>query len=207
MEMPMFVSFVLATALMIALPGPSVLLTVAHSITFGWRRALVTVFGATLGIAVQLLVAVLGISSLVVLVAATFDLLRWAGAAYLIYVGVKVWCNAAEMAALGAGPSDRSSTLLIQGLVITVFNPKSLLFIVAFLPQFLDVRHPVAPQFMIIIPVFLLITFTVTAVWAMGAGWLNGRIRDPGTLARIFRVAATMIVFSGLGMVLMHPSR
>ena len=129
MEMPMFVSFVLAATLMIALPGPSVLLTVAHSITFGWRRALVTVFGATLGIAVQLLVAVFGISSLVTLLAATFDLLRWGGAVYLIYVGVKVWRNAGGMAALGDAASGRSRSLLMQGLVITVFNPKSLLFV------------------------------------------------------------------------------
>ena len=204
MEMPMFISFVLATALMIALPGPSVLLTVAHSITFGWRRAMVTVFGATLGIAAQLFVAVLGIGSLVALVAATFDLLRWAGAAYLIYVGVKVWCNAGRMVGLGDAASGRSNSLLMQGLVITVCNPKSLLFIVAFLPQFIDIRRPIAMQFMIIIPVFLLITFAVTAGWALVSGWLNGRVRDPARLAIVFRAAAAMIMLSGAGMAMMR---
>ena len=206
MEMPMFISFVLATALMIALPGPSVLLTVAHSITFGWRRAMVTVFGATLGIAAQLFFAVLGIGSLVALVAATFDLLRWAGAAYLIYVGVKAWRNAGRMVALGDAASGRSNSLLMQGLVITVFNPKSLLFIVAFLPQFLDIRRPIGMQFMIIIPVFLLITFAVTAGWALASGWLNGRVRDPARLAIVFRAAAAMIMLSGAGMAMMRSS-
>lgn len=204
MEPQVFVSFVLATALMIALPGPSVLLTIAHSLSFGWRRALITVGGATLGIAVQLLVAVIGIGGLISFVAATFDLLRWAGAAYLGYVGVKVWRNAKELATLGDALDTRPNGLLMQGLVITVFNPKSLLFIAAFLPQFVDVRRPVGEQFLIIVPAFLLITFVVTSAWAIVAGLINRFIRSSGTLAILFRLAAVMIVLSGAGMVLVR---
>lgn len=201
MEPQVFVSFVLATALMIALPGPSVLLTIAHSLSFGWRRALFTVGGATLGIGVQLLVAVIGIGGLINFVAATFDLLRWAGAAYLVYVGVKVWLGAKELAALGSAGDAKPDGLLMQGLVITIFNPKSLLFIAAFLPQFIDGQRPVAVQFLIIVPVFLLIAFVVTSGWAIVAGLINKRVRRSGTLAILFRLAAAMIALSGLGMV------
>jgi len=201
MEPQVFVSFVLATALMIALPGPSVLLTIAHSLSFGWRRALITVTGATLGIGVQLLVAVIGIGGLIRFVAATFDLLRWAGAAYLVYVGVKVWMGAKELAALGNAGDAKPNGLLMQGLVITIFNPKSLLFIAAFLPQFIDGQRPVAAQFLIIVPVFLLITFVVTSSWAIVAGLINKLVRRSGTLAILFRLAAVMIALSGAGMV------
>lgn len=201
MELQVFVSFVLATALMIALPGPSVLLTIAHSVSFGWRHALVTVFGATLGIAVQLLIAVVGIGGLISFVAATFDILRWAGAGYLIYVGVSVWINAAEMVAINKEGDAKPSRLLLQGLVITVCNPKSLLFIVAFLPQFLDLERPVEVQFLIIVPTFLAITFAVTSAWAMVPGLINSRLQDRAKLAVVFRVAAALIVISGIGMV------
>jgi len=204
MEPQVFVSFVLATALMIALPGPSVLLTIAHSLSFGWRRAMLTVTGATLGIAVQLLVAVIGIGGLINFVAATFDVLRWAGAAYLIYIGVKVWRNAKELAALGSAVDARPNGLLMQGLVITIFNPKSLLFIAAFLPQFVDVHRPVGAQFLIIVPVFLLIAFVVTLAWAIVAGLINSFIKSSGTLAILFRLAAVMIVLSGVGMVVVR---
>jgi len=201
MEPQVFVSFVLATALMIALPGPSVLLTIAHSLSFGWRRALLTVGGATLGIGVQLLVAVIGIGGLIRFVAATFDLLRWAGAAYLVYIGVKVWMGAKELAALGNAGDAKPDGLLMQGLVITIFNPKSLLFIAAFLPQFIDGQRQVATQFLIIVPVFLLITFVVTSGWAIVAGMINKLVRRSGTLVILFRLAAVMIALSGVGMV------
>ena len=204
MEPQVFVSFVLATALMIALPGPSVLLTIAHSLSFGWRRALLTVGGATLGIGVQLLVAVIGISSLISFVAATFDLLCWAGAAYLVYVGIKVWMGAKELASLGSAGDARPNGLLMQGLVITIFNPKSLLFIAAFLPQFVDVHRPAAAQFLIIVPVFLLIAFVVTSAWAIVSGFINSFIKRSGTLAIPFRLAAVMIVLSGVGMVVVR---
>jgi len=204
MEPQVFVSFVLATTLMIALPGPSVLLTIAHSLSFGWRRALITVGGATLGIAVQLLVAVIGIGGLINFVAATFDLLRWAGAAYLVYIGVKVWMGADDLAPLGSAVDARPNGLLMQGLVITVFNPKSLLFIAAFLPQFVDVHRPVAAQFLIIVPVFLLITFVVTSAWAIVSGVINRFIRSSATLAILFRLAAVMIVLSGVSMVVVR---
>jgi threonine/homoserine/homoserine lactone efflux protein len=188
---------------MIALPGPSVLLTVAHSISFGWRRALITVSGATLGIAIQLLVAVIGIGSLIKFVAATFDVLRWAGAGYLIYFGVKVWINASDLATLGKGVA-RPNRLLMQGLTITVFNPKSLLFIAAFLPQFVDAGRPVETQFFIIVPVFLVITFVVTSIWAMVSGTVNKFVKNSETFAIVFRVTSALIVLSGIGMVVVR---
>jgi len=96
MELHVYLAFVLATSIMIALPGPSVLLTVAHSISFGWQRALSTVAGATVGIAVQLIVAAIGLTSLLNVVADAFEWLRWAGAAYLVYLGIKQWRSASE---------------------------------------------------------------------------------------------------------------
>ena len=91
MELNVFLAFVVATTIMIALPGPSVLLTAAHSISFGWKHGVSTVAGATMGIAVQLIVAAIVLASLLNVVADAFEWLRWAGAAYIIFLGIKQW--------------------------------------------------------------------------------------------------------------------
>ncbi len=169
MELHVFIAFVFATVIMIALPGPSVLLTVAHSISFGWKRGIITVAGATMGIAVQLTIAAIGLTSLLNAVSQAFEWLRWAGAIYLIYLGIKQWRSANDSLELETS-SMAKKNLFFQGLVVTIFNPKSLLFIAAFLPQFINTAVPVGVQFIIIMPTFLVITFTVTSVWALVAG-------------------------------------
>ena len=153
MELHVYLAFIVATTVMIALPGPSVLLTVAHSISFGWKHALATVAGATMGIAVQLMIAVIGLTSMLHVVAEAFEWLRWAGAAYLVYLGIKQWRSASE-------PQDfdtllvSKTNLFVQGLIVTIPNPKSLIFIAAFLPQFIDAARPLGLQFTLIVPHF-----------------------------------------------------
>ncbi len=91
MDLNLYIAFFVATPIMILLPGPTVMLTVAHSISFGWRRALATVMGATIGVGIQLAVTLVGMTSLMVLMAAWFEWLRWAGVAYLVTLGVRQW--------------------------------------------------------------------------------------------------------------------
>ena len=97
MELHVILTFVVATTIMIALPGPSVFLVVAHSISFGWQRALSTVTGATMGIALQLMIAVIGLTSLLNTAAEAFEIIRWAGVAYLVFVGIKQWRSAGNL--------------------------------------------------------------------------------------------------------------
>ena len=201
MEYHVYLAFVVATAIMILLPGPSVLLTVAHSISFGWRRALVTVFGATVGVAVQLLVAAIGLASLLHAIAEAFVWIRWAGAAYLAYLGIKQWRSASVPLELDA-PSASSTNLFVQGLVITIPNPRSLIFIAAFLPQFIDATRPLGLQFALVIPTFLVITFTVTSIWALAAGKARAFLLSQRVFQAVLRGAGGLMVLSGLGLVL-----
>jgi threonine/homoserine/homoserine lactone efflux protein len=201
MELHHYLAFVVATAIMIALPGPSVLLTVAHSISFGWQHALSTVAGATLGIAVQLLVAAIGLTSLLNLVAEAFEWLRWAGAAYLVYLGIKQWRSASEPPAVDTSSVSRRN-LFVQGLVVTIPNPKSLIFIAAFLPQFIDSARPLGMQFSYIVPTFLVITFTVTSVWALAAGKISGFLQGQRAFRSVLRTAGGLMIIAGAGLVL-----
>ncbi len=201
MDLHVYAAFVVATAIMIFLPGPSVILTVAHGISFGWQRALVTVAGATAGVGVQLMIATIGLVSLLHVVAEAFEWLRWAGALYLVYLGIKQWRSAAVPRDDTAPPASRKS-LFVQGLVITIPNPKSLIFIAAFLPQFLDAARPLETQFAIIVPTFLVITFVVTGVWAVAAGKARQFLRSPKAQRVVARVSGSLMIAAGAGLAL-----
>ena len=201
MELHLYLAFVIATAIMIALPGPSVILTVSHSISFGWKHALSTVAGETMGIAVQLTVATLGLISVLNVVAETFEWIRWAGAAYLVYLGIKQWKSADKPLELAALSVSRTN-LFVQGLIITIPNPKSLIFIAAFLPQFIDATRPLGVQFSLIIPTFLVITFSITSVWALAAGNISGFLRNQRVFKSVFRAAGGLMIVAGMGLAL-----
>lgn len=201
MEWHVYLAFVVATAIMIALPGPSVLLTVAHSISFGWKRGLATVAGETAGIAVQLAIASIGLTSLLSVMTEAFEWLRLAGAAYLVWLGVKLWLGANRP--LEFEPSAVSnSNLFTQGLVVTIFNPKSLVFIAAFLPQFMDATRPIGVQLAVIVPTFLVITFSVTSVWALVTGKAGAFLRSRRAFKALLRTAGGLMVLAGAGLAL-----
>lgn len=201
MDLHVYLAFVAATAIMIALPGPSVLLTVAHSVSFGWQHALFTVAGATVGIAVQLMVAAIGLTSLLNIVTEAFVWLRWAGAAYLVYLGIKQWRCASEPLEFDTSAISKAN-LFVQGLIVTIPNPKSLIFIAAFLPQFIEVERPLGLQFAFIVPTFLLITFAVTSVWAWIAANVRGLLQRQRALETVFRTAGGLMIAAGLGIAL-----
>jgi homoserine/homoserine lactone efflux protein len=201
MELHAYLAFVAATAVMIALPGPSVALIVAHSISYGWRRAIATVAGETMGIAVQLIVAAIGLASLLNAAAGAMKWLCWAGAAYLVYLGIKQWRSAGEPMEPNAESASKGN-LFVQGLVITIPNPKSLIFIAAFLPQFIDATHPLGVQFSFIVPTFLTVTFIVASAWTWVAGNASGFLRSPRALTWVMRMAGGLMIMAGAGLAL-----
>ncbi len=201
MEPHVYLAFVVATAVMIALPGPSVLLTVAHSISFGWKPALFTVAGATAGIAVQLTIAAIGLTSLLNVVAEAFEWVRWAGAAYLVYLGVKQWRSASTPLAFDTSSVSKTN-LFVQGVVITIPNPKSLIFIAAFLPQFIDAARPLGLQFVYIVPTFLVIAFCVTSLWALIAGNARKLLQSQRAFRSVLRTAGGLMITAGIGLAL-----
>ncbi len=181
------------------------LLTVAHSISFGWRRALITVAGATIGVGLQLLIATIGLASILNTVAGAFSWLRWAGAAYLVYLGIKQWRSAGAPVEMDTPPASKAN-MFTQGMIVTILNPKSLIFIAAFLPQFIDATRPIGPQFAFIVPTFLLIGFTVTAVWAIVAGKASGLLQSQRALTSVLRGSGGLMIIAGLGLALARRS-
>jgi threonine/homoserine/homoserine lactone efflux protein len=202
MQLDVYIAFFIATTIMILIPGPSVLLTVAHSLAYGWRQALLTVAGATCGVGIQVTATFVGMASFMLLLAEGFEWLRWAGVAYLLYLGLKQWRarpeDANELAA--ASPRGRGRSLFLQGLVVTIPNPKSLLFLAAFFPQFVDPAVPLATQAAIMLPSFLFITFVFTAVWALGAGQLRGLFQSRKRIVLRNRITGGLMIAAAAGL-------
>jgi len=202
MDFNLYIAFFAATTIMILLPGPSVMLTVAHSISFGWRRALATVTGATIGVGIQLAITLVGMTSLMVLMAGGFEWLRWAGVAYLAYLGIQQWRAQPEPDAAPAVRSGRS--LLIQGVVVTTANPKSMIFLAAFFPQFVDPLAAPGPQFVLLGVTFLAITFIFTALWAVVAGHAGSAFRTGRGIVLRNRITGSLMIGAGLGLALVR---
>src|SRR5205807_5451058 len=130
----------LITLVLILIPGPIVTLVIATSASKGLRAGLVTVAGTSAGNAVLLAAIALGLSWILSNALGWFEMLRWIGAAYLIWLGIQAWRGAAGGAPLP--PSDRVH--FWRGFLVALSNPKTIAFFTAFLPQFVDPSLPVA---------------------------------------------------------------
>jgi len=199
MDWNLYLAFVVTSILLILLPGPSVLLTIVHSLAFGWRRALNTVLGATCGVAVQLAVALVGMTSFMLFMADWFEWLRWAGVAYLVYLGVQQWRTEPEAVPAGTGQA-RGRALFLQSLMVTTANPKTLIFFAAFFPQFIDPATALAVQLPLLATSFLVITYVFTAFWAVLAGRAGRLFRTTARIRLRNRLTGGLLVGAGLGL-------
>jgi threonine/homoserine/homoserine lactone efflux protein len=118
-----------------------------------------------------------------------------------VYLGIRQWRSAAQPLEIDTKAVPVAPIhLFAQGLAVTVPNPKSLVFIAAFLPQFMDVARPAGPQFAVIVPTFLIITFTVTSGWALLAGRAGRTIRNRRGFRPLFRAAGMGMILAGIGL-------
>jgi len=186
------IALILSTAVLVAIPGPNVALIVAKSVQQGFRAGFVATLGTTTGIAVQLLLVVLGVSAIISLAAAALMVIKWAGVSYLIWLGIKTWRAAAAAPDVPVAPP--ASVTFFQGLIVALLNPKILLFNAAFLPQFVYTDGSVFSQLLLLSGVYLAVLFLGDLLWALlGASakpWLSRYGRFSQRLSGSFFVAA-----------------
>ncbi|WP_410654903.1 LysE family translocator [Amycolatopsis sp. lyj-112] len=170
-----FAAFAALTFLMIVVPGPSVLFTISRALTVGRREALLTVAGNAVGVYLQVLAVAFGLGAVVTGSATAFTVIKLAGALYLVYLGVQAIRNRRELADAFAAEvrttPGRTLTVLRDGLVVGFANPKSIVFLAAILPQFVDASAGSVPVQMLVLGVCLpLIALISDTVWALVAG-------------------------------------
>jgi threonine/homoserine/homoserine lactone efflux protein len=167
MNWELFAVFLLITAVLVITPGPIVTLVIATGAREGMRAALTTVVGTTLGNAVLLAAIAFGLSWVVRNAATLFEILRWIGAAYLIWLGIQAWRHAGET---DAASLPRGHVQIWRGFVVALSNPKTIAFFTAFLPQFVDPGLPVEPQLALMCTVSVMLAAITDSGWAVAAG-------------------------------------
>ncbi|MBT9255492.1 LysE family translocator [Phycicoccus sp. MAQZ13P-2] len=196
-------AFALASVVIVAIPGPSVLFTIGRALSAGRRAALLTVLGNAGGILTQIVAIAVGLGPLVASSAAVYTGLKLVGAGYLVYLGVQSVRHRRDLAtALSSGlPAAPASHAVRAGYVVGVTNPKSLVFFMALLPQFVDRTGPVALQLLVLGAVFAVVALAGDGAVALAAS----RFREwfassPRRMERVGGVGGLMMVGLGTGL-------
>jgi threonine/homoserine/homoserine lactone efflux protein len=188
--------FGLATLLLTASPGPGVLYVSARSLAQGRRAGLASMFGIESGEVVWILAAATGLAAVLAASSSALEVLRFAGAAYLVYLGVQRWRHAE---AFQAPEPARLRRIFAQGFVTQLLNPKVAVFFVAFLPQFVDPSRPVAPQVAVLGAVYIAIAIAVDACYVLMASAVSRRFMQSRIAQRrAGRAAAATYVALGI---------
>ena len=191
--------FVLAALALLLVPGPAVVYVVARSIQHGRRAGLVSVLGIHVGTLAHITAATLGLSALVLSSAVAFTAVKIAGAAYLIGLGLWTLFSSRAEPEVALGGERNLRRAFAQGIVVNVLNPKTALFFLAFLPQFVDPNapHP-AVQIAFLGVLFALLGLVTDSLWALAAGTAGGMLRRSRRFVRTQRYV-TGTVYVGLG--------
>ena len=197
---PNVLAFALTSLVLIAIPGPSVLFVIGRSLALGRKGGLLSVLGNALGMVPQIIAVALGVGVVLAQSIVLFTIIKFAGAAYLVYLGIQAIRHRSG-GTTAAGPVPPSSTwrLLREGFVVGATNPKSIVFFVAVPPQFVDYPSGGIPlQLASLGAVFLVIALVSDSIWALAAGtarhWFA---RSPKRISTLSAAGGVMMI--GLG--------
>ncbi len=194
-----------ATAILVTIPGPNVALFIANTIAYGARFGVATVLGTTLGVALQLLIVVLGLAALLEFASSAFGWLKWAGVVYLIYLGIVSWRQGVDTIEAPVARCKPMRVLFQQGLLLAMINPKTLLFTAAFLPQFVNTQA--AGPFSLMVPaiIYLSVVLLGDLCWVACAQIARPAIMKLGRLRH--RLTGCLFIGSGVGLALARVDR
>jgi len=194
----LFLAFAVAVVLLMLFPGPNVSLLVANSIAYGPRYGFLTLAGTVSAMIVQLCLTVFGMTQILSTMSLWFEWLRWAGVAYLIYLGVAQWrAPVVDLTRTRAQPKS-ARAIYTRAFLVSGTNPKTLLFYGAFFPQFVSIDHPVGPQLAVLSVTCFLIAVAVDGGWVLVAGRARGVLGSRGRLRN--RLSGGFMVGAGVAL-------
>ncbi len=197
MSWSLWVAFLVAAIVIAVSPGPGAVLSMASGLRHGYLAALRSIFGLELALLVQLAVVALGLGAVLATSATAFLVLKVVGAGYLIWLGVQKWRARPEpLDERGAAPG-RGRSLVLQGLLVNLTNPKAIIFMAALVPQFIDPRAPQLPQFLIIGATMVVVDTLVMSCYAGLATRFRPLLRNPRALRLQNRVFGGLFVGAG----------
>lgn len=199
MSVELYLAYVAATLVLLIIPGPTILLVVSYALSEGRRAALASTAGVVLGDLTAMVLSLAGLGALMAASATAFTIVKWIGAAYLVWLGIKMWRAKVQGLAVDEEihAPRRNRDMLVQAWIVTALNPKGIVFFIAFLPQFLVHDAPVLPQFVLLGGTFLVLAGLNALVYALMAGSLRQRIANPRGLTWVNRIGGSVLIGAG----------
>ncbi|MQB45826.1 LysE family translocator [Rhizobium sp. ICMP 5592] len=202
MSIEHWLAFVAASAVLLAIPGPTILLVISYALGHGRKATTATVAGVALGDFTAMTASMLGLGALLAASAAIFTGLKWIGAAYLIYLGIKLWRVPVSDRSADTEDTEtakeRPFRIFLHTYAVTALNPKSIIFFVAFLPQFLDTSKPIAFQMIVFEVAFLALATLNATTYGLMASMARKTIRKPSVQRLVNRTGGTLMIGAGL---------
>lgn len=195
-----FAAFVLASIILLIIPGPTIVMVVTQALAHGRRVALASVLGVGLGDLVATSLSIAGAGALLATSAHAFTVLKIAGALYLAWIGIRMWREPVSVPAIETNPGEKAPAPLLSifrdSFLVTALNPKGILFFIAFVPQFIDPGQPYAPQAVVYVLTFTLLGVVNAALFAWTAAEARRAIRRPEVMKTLTRTGGTLLIMA-----------
>jgi homoserine/homoserine lactone efflux protein len=191
-------AFAAAAFAVILIPGPTVLLVTGYSLSAGLRPALLSIVGVCLGDAAAMTLTFLGFGAVLAASAGLFVVLKWVGAAYLIYLGIALWRSPVGSNALEEKTESGALRIVARAFMVNVLHPKGLAFYAAFLPQFINPKFPAVPQMLALGVTFMTIASCVLLAYALAASRFRAILIHPRVRRNVNRSGAACLIGAGL---------
>jgi threonine/homoserine/homoserine lactone efflux protein len=198
MTIETWLAFAAATSVLLVIPGPTVLLVVSYALGQGLRAALPMAVGVALGDFTAMTLSLLGLGALLATSATLFTILKWIGAAYLIWLGIKLWRAGGSLDARPRTTASSALKMMLHAWIVTALNPKSITFFVAFLPQFLDPHLDFWMQMLVFETTFLVLAFANVLAYALLASRARGMMSSARVIGLVNRIGGSLLVGAGV---------
>ena len=178
MPLENWLAYTFVTATFLLIPGPTILLVISYSLIRGRQAVFALLLGVGLGDIVAMILSFIGVGLLLQTVTIAFQFLKWIGAAYLIWLGIRMWRSASESMELSAITDNKVwHAIMANAFVITALNPKSIVFFLAFLPQFINSEKPFITQSLILGSTFLVLAIISVLFYSMLASFTGQQMQ------------------------------
>lgn len=199
MSVEVWITYLLATAIILVIPGPTIILVVSQAVTHGRKSVVPLAVGVVFGDFTAMTLSLLGLGAVMTASASLFTLFKWVGALYLLYLGIGLWRENPKRCSIQRGNNDVSPRALFKcSFVVTALNPKGIAFFVAFLPQFINHHEPVFQQLLLLGGTFLCLALVNAALYALFASQLREAIKKASVRKWFNRCGGTALIGAGI---------
>lgn len=206
MSLETWLLFVVTVLTLTSSPGPMTLLSMSHGVRYGWRRSLASALGGMLSTLMLMCLSAAGLGLILATSNLAFQVIKWCGAAYLVYLGIKMWrlsddTQLSETNSPSLKPFQGSGKLFLEMFYAGISNPNALLFFSALFPQFVNQTEALPPQLLLLALTFSILEFSFLMAYAYGASRIAAWLKNSGSLKWFNRLTGSLFISAGVVLV------